>query len=400
MRLLNLLGDFPHPAHTGMHVIRLHLAWRKAGLDSRVLYRERRLRGLPPAGPGTGMMDAASARAFRSHPFYRDADILHFHCLPGDALPYLFLSSLARDKPSVLSLHDLRAFTGRCGGCSRRDKTGERCAACEAGRFQWLFRRHAHRCAPLLLVSTGRWMSAQLPRAVLDLFPVYEIPYGVNVNLFQPLEKAACRARLNLPQRKKILAACPQDAAQAGSLLTALDGLPASLKKEILLLTLGTDLRAAAAGAGVRSVFLGTLGEDYPRAIAFSAADLFIAPLHTAASTLRMLESMACGTPVVAADSGEAAELVRAGASGVAVEAGNAAALRASLSQLLPDDLARRTMGAKARAMILKKHTLSLQVSRYRAVFAAFLSAAGQASAAMPLLPLPGDPGLTTREHD
>jgi hypothetical protein len=55
-----------------------------------------------------------STQAIAQHPFYQEADVLHFHNLHGGYFNYLFLPYLTRNKPAVYTLHDMWGFTGHC----------------------------------------------------------------------------------------------------------------------------------------------------------------------------------------------------------------------------------------------------------------------------------------------
>jgi glycosyltransferase involved in cell wall biosynthesis len=76
-----------------------------------------------------------------------------------------------------------------------------------------------------------------------------------------------------------------------------------------------------------------------------------------------LLESMACGTPVVCSDAGGMPEVVQDGVSGFVVPANDRARLRERLSQLRADELAER-MGAAARAHVERHFTWSATAQR------------------------------------
>jgi glycosyltransferase involved in cell wall biosynthesis len=71
---------------------------------------------------------------------------------------------------------------------------------------------------------------------------------------------------------------------------------------------------------------------------------------------LKVLESMACGVPVVTGEVGDRYEILRAGKAGLLVQPGNKAALAAGIQSLLSDPVRRMHIGQEAR----------LQAQRYR----------------------------------
>lgn len=72
---------------------------------------------------------------------------------------------------------------------------------------------------------------------------------------------------------------------------------------------------------------------------------------------LTLLESMACGTPVVCTDVGPERELVQDGVTGFVVPPNDAAALGARLNDLLADPGLAQRMGAAARSRVLEQFT-------------------------------------------
>lgn len=80
----------------------------------------------------------------------------------------------------------------------------------------------------------------------------------------------------------------------------------------------------------------------------YSAAEIVVVPSHYESFGLVALESMACGTPVVASETGGLVFLVRDGETGFHVPAGDPQALADRLAQLLEDDVLRRRLGKQA----------------------------------------------------
>ncbi len=80
----------------------------------------------------------------------------------------------------------------------------------------------------------------------------------------------------------------------------------------------------------------------------YSAAEVVVIPSHYESFGLVALEAMACGTPVVASETGGLVFLVRDGETGFHVPAGDAAALAARLRELLENASLRETLGERA----------------------------------------------------
>ncbi|TCJ16744.1 glycosyltransferase family 1 protein [Rubrobacter taiwanensis] len=107
------------------------------------------------------------------------------------------------------------------------------------------------------------------------------------------------------------------------------------------------DLEREFAGSPV--VFTGMLhGEDL--AAAYASADIFVFPSTTETLGLVMLEALASGLPVVAADAGATREVVEDGACGLLYDPDSDGALVRTVGRLVKDDVLRRRMGREARA--------------------------------------------------
>jgi D-inositol-3-phosphate glycosyltransferase len=82
----------------------------------------------------------------------------------------------------------------------------------------------------------------------------------------------------------------------------------------------------------------------------YSAAEVVVVPSHYESFGLVALEAMACGTPVIASETGGLAFLIKDGETGFHVPAGDTEALRSKLKIILDDDVLRRRFGRQAAA--------------------------------------------------
>jgi D-inositol-3-phosphate glycosyltransferase len=80
----------------------------------------------------------------------------------------------------------------------------------------------------------------------------------------------------------------------------------------------------------------------------YSAAEVVVVPSHYESFGLVALEAMACGTPVVASETGGLAFLVRDAETGFHVPTADPEAMAERLRQLLRDDLLRKRLGRQA----------------------------------------------------
>jgi glycosyltransferase involved in cell wall biosynthesis len=111
-------------------------------------------------------------------------------------------------------------------------------------------------------------------------------------------------------------------------------------------------------------------------AAVLAAADVFVLPSLSEGLPLALLEAMFAGCPIVASDVGEVAAALGHGEAGALVEAGNPAALAASLDSLLSDPARARVLGERARARAAAEYDVSHMVRCYRSIYDRLLTRA------------------------
>lgn len=101
----------------------------------------------------------------------------------------------------------------------------------------------------------------------------------------------------------------------------------------------------------------------------YSGCDLFLAPSLYEPFGMIYLEAMACGKPVVGCDAGGVPEIIQHARNGFLVPPGDAAALGATLVELLQYPSWRDRVGEAARAHVLAHFSLGVIASRTEACY-------------------------------
>jgi len=177
------------------------------------------------------------------------------------------------------------------------------------------------------------------------------IPCGVNLDLFQPVDKAIARRHLGFDDESIILFVGRIDPLKGiDRLLAAMTHL--EKRQGLRLVVIGGDDDSEAEVEGLQRLsqklriqdsvtFAGPVGqEELPRY--YSAAQVCVIPSYYESFGLVALESLACGTPVVAAGVGGIESVVRQGETGYVVKdnapSGLADRIAALLSRPDPGD--------------------------------------------------------------
>ncbi|AFY77060.1 glycosyltransferase [Pleurocapsa sp. PCC 7327] len=314
------------------------------------------------------------------HEFYQNADLLNFHNLHGGTFNYLAIPLLTENKPAVFTLHDMWSFTGHCSYSYDCDRWKIGCGRCpyphiypaikkDNTRLVWKLKDWVYRRSDLTVVTPSRWLAGLAKLSMLNRFPIHHIPNGIDVDAYQPRDPAICKELLGIQADKKVLmfgADSIKDPRKGSNiLLQALSSLPASVKAETILLTIGNSSEAISEVVGIETLNLGYVSHARFKAIAYSAADLFIFPTRADNLPLMLQESMSCGTPMVSFKIGGVPDLVRPGITGYLAEPGNASDLNNGIVQLLEDNSLRERMSRECRAIALAEYSLDLQIRRY-----------------------------------
>jgi glycosyltransferase involved in cell wall biosynthesis len=175
----------------------------------------------------------------------------------------------------------------------------------------------------------------------------------------------------------------------ADLLIRALQELPTEVASRTVLLTMGERGAELAQGAGLPARDLGYLDDDHLKAIAYSAADLFLFPTRADVFGLVSIESQACGTPVVSFRAGGVPDHVRPGETGWLAEPEDALGFRDGIALLLENETVRRRMSETCRQVVLQDYDLTLETTRHLDLYDSILSDAGSAGnlSGPPLVP-------------
>jgi glycosyltransferase involved in cell wall biosynthesis len=144
-------------------------------------------------------------------------------------------------------------------------------------------------------------------------------------------------------------------------LVEALEGLQGI--DNLFLISLGEGKPALE--VEIPHLHLGYINDDRLLSLVYSSADLFAFPSSQDNLPNSIVESMACGTPVVAFNVGGVADLVRHGKTGLLTPPQSVRALRSAIVELLQDPAKRDEMAAHCRRVAQKEYSYQVQVRRY-----------------------------------
>ncbi len=170
------------------------------------------------------------------------------------------------------------------------------------------------------------------------------IPCGVNLDLFQPVDKETARRELGLDHEKVILFVGRMDPVKGlEQLLTALSFMDGE-KPPLLMIVGGDDFSqeqmqtfqrlAKERNIRERVKFVGSVAQSR-LPVYYSAADVCAIPSYYESFGMVALESIACGTPIVATNVGGMKNIIRSNTIGRIVSDNSPQSLAGKISELL-----------------------------------------------------------------
>ncbi len=385
---------------------RLHLGLKKAGVDSKILCgnksldsddsvqikRNYRLEStLKSITSRLGLNDIHCHSSFKikEEQIYQEADVLNFHLIHSNFFNYLAIPSLTKEKPAVFTLHDMWSMTGHCAYSYDCDRWKIGCGKCpypntqpainrDNSHLEWKLKEWVYNHSNLTIVADSHWLTQKAKASILNKFSIHHIPYGLDTDIYQPLNSQFCRNLLGIAPEKKVLmfsAVDLKDLRKGGDLLIkVLQSLPKSLKNEVILMVLGEGGEALVKSVDFPTMNFGYVSSDRLKAILYSAADLFLLPSRAEAFGIVAQEAASCGIPTVAFNLGGIPDVVRQNVNGYLAKAENIQDFAQGIIQLLEDDNLRKTMGYSGREIALLEYPLELQAKRYIELYEHLLS--------------------------
>ena len=262
-----------------------------------------------------------------SHNQVQEADVIYVHWVLNGFLSIKNLEQLAvLGKPLIFVMHDMWTITGGCHHSFDCTKYQDHCQNCQffnGNRIRDVSykgfkkkQKFFNRFENLYFVSPSAWLYKCAQKSALTRNkPIFHIGNTLNVNLFKPIDKKVAKQILNVDVDKKIIAfgAMAIDSPYKGwaYLKNSLDVLFNSGYINFIILIFGSGTNPEIADAiPYETKFIGFVDNEYATSVIYNAADVFVTPSLADNLPYTILESLSCGTPVVAFDVGGIPELI------------------------------------------------------------------------------------------
>ena len=248
-------------------------------------------------------------------------DIVHLHWICGGMIK---IEDIARIKaPIVWSLHDMWAFTGGCHydeECAGYEQECGNCKALGSDKENDLSRKVFNKKQKtysgidnMTIVGLSKWLHecAKSSTLLKDKKHI-NLPNPIDTNIFKPFDKENSRELWGLPKDKKLVLfgamGATSDPRKGFSELS--DALHKLEDKNIEFVVFGSSEPKESQNFGFKTHYLGSLADDVSLVTLYSAVDVMIVPSLQENLSNVIMESLSCGTPVVAFDIGGNSDMI------------------------------------------------------------------------------------------
>jgi glycosyltransferase involved in cell wall biosynthesis len=236
----------------------------------------------------------------------------------------------------------------------------------------WLRKQEHWRYLEFTLVAPSQWMariaskSQLLPKAKIEI-----IPHGVDTQTYRPRSKQQARTTMNLPSDKQlILFGSASERLHKGFdlLRQAIDRLQSEEKRKVNLILFGPE-KAGLDSLGIDICKMGNIVDEEKLATLYAAADITVVPSRQESFGLIALESLACGTPVVAFATSGLLEIIDHAKNGYLARPFDAEDLAHGMSWMLSNHARLVQIGENARKKAVSEFDIAWQSARYQTLY-------------------------------
>jgi glycosyltransferase involved in cell wall biosynthesis len=258
----------------------------------------------------------------------KKADYIYIHWALGGFLNLKSFEQIAKlGKPVIFFMHDMWNITGGCHHSFGCENYKTECNSChnfsspkKYDRSYKQFKKKLRLYSKydnLYFVAPSEWLYGCAKQSCLTKNKLnFYIPNILDKSLFKPFDKKIAKAIFNIDADETVIAfgaeAVNSPYKGWSYLQQAIEILnkEQSVKKLSVLVFGGGDSKKIKDAIPVKTRFVGYLQDEYSMMLLYNATDVFIAPSLAESFGYVILESLCCGTPVVAFNTGGIPDLI------------------------------------------------------------------------------------------
>ena len=240
------------------------------------------------------------------------SDVIHLHLINNYMFNVNLLPLFTSLKPTVWTLHDPWALSGRCIHHFDCDRWKIGCGDCptfsdthykftqDTTAFNWEMKRIAFQNSQLTLIVASKWMQNLVKQSpFFKHCEVNLVPFGINQEIFKPESAEKVRVELGIDQDSVVIMCRMQDCDFKGGEIIKEMLRKFKSDKKITIITVSKEgLLSEFEGKFILKEY-GWVKDDKFLAKLYQACDIFLMPSKVESFGMMAIEAMSCKKPVV-----------------------------------------------------------------------------------------------------
>ena len=304
-------------------------------------------------------------------------DVLHLHWINRR---FVSLPDLPQDKPIVWTLHDSWPFCGICHYFLNCKEYQWQCGCCpflhsseakDLSYVVWKKKAEIYKNLNLHIVSPSSWLAGCAKQStLLKRFPVTVIPNCLDVETFRTLNEKEISPKWRDFQEKRLakpfvlygaINAATDKIKGFANLLSALRILEQRGHCDSFeMIVFGATESELSMDVGIPIHYVGYVGDTQELVSLYNLANVMVVP--------SLMESLSCGTPVVAFNIGGNSDMIEHQKNGYLAQEMNDADLAEGILWCLENN-ADNCLGRNGREKVLRNYTFDVVCRQYKALY-------------------------------
>lgn len=257
---------------------------------------------------------------------FNEADIIHVHNLHGSYINFFILKHLAKQKHIVYTIHDMWPITGHCSHSNSCEGWMYNCGSCphlkyypglkiDSSSFLLHLKEKIYQEIKNKIVITvpSVWLINKINRSIMKNLELKKINNFADITIFEPIEKGIVRLKYNISMDSFVI--CFTGGANNShnkGYSKLIDSIKLIKKSsyDIILLTIGGNTNYEFTISGIKGKNISFRENERELAELYSLSDIYVLASAAENSPLVVIESLACGLPIVAFNVGGVSEIV------------------------------------------------------------------------------------------
>jgi len=300
-------------------------------------------------------------------------DILHLHWINGGFFKLRDLTKF--NIPIVWSLHDMWPFTGGCHydrNCGQYQKGCNKCPLLPKNpkKAKDIFNQKMeiyNQIDNITIVGLSRWLVDCAKKSILfKKFNVVHLPNCIDTNVYKPIEVSEFKRKIGIPENKRILlfgSMNPLNERKGFKYLK--ESLENNPINEMEVIVLGKVNNKETLELGLKTHFLGNITDERYLARYYSVANMTVLPSIQENLSNIVMESLSCGTPVVAFNIGGNSDMIEHNHNGYLAKPMDTVDLAKGMKQVLENEKKQSQLARNARAKIINEFSEKVIIPKY-----------------------------------